>query len=199
MATIGQSVGRGGTNARRDVSIIQALLNANINRIAPRAQLPVNGQCGGPTIAAIEAFQRRVVGMKSPDGRVDPNGGTLKKLNEGAPQGVNVPMPEIPVESLPFTVGRTPGPGEASARVRIDLMLDDARPYRLSRAHFRIERGNGGYLVRDLGSVLGTTVNRRPIGQHFADDTAPLQPGENSILAGGEESPFRFRLDLGGA
>ena len=109
-----------------------------------------------------------------------------------------LPMPEIPVESLPYTVGRTPGPGEASARERVDLMLDDARPYRLSRAHFRIERGNGGYLVRDLGSVLGTTVNRRPIGQHFADDAAPLQPGDNSILAGGEESPFRFRLSLRG-
>ncbi|NBC33992.1 MAG: hypothetical protein GVY13_15060 [Alphaproteobacteria bacterium] len=107
MMTIGQSVGRGGVNARRDVSTIQALLNANIQKIQPRNRLTVNGQCGASTIAAIEAFQRQVVGMNSPDGRVDPNGGTLKKLNEGAPQGVTVPMPEIPQHSNFNFINRT--------------------------------------------------------------------------------------------
>ena len=138
MASIGQSVGRGGANARRDVSIIQALLNANINRIGPRAQLPVSGQCGGPTISAIEAFQRRVVGMNRPDGRVDPNGGTLRKLNEGAPQGVTVPTPEIPQQSGVTIVDRT----DHSPRDKRKSTRNLANVYALVLHQTAFSRGN---------------------------------------------------------
>ncbi len=109
-----------------------------------------------------------------------------------------LPLPEIRVGSFPYVVGRTPGPGESAPPGRIDLMLDDSRPYRLSRAHFRIERSDGGYRVRDLGSVLGTQVNGEPIGSNFSLDTAALRPGENSIVAGGDESPYSFRLTIAG-
>ncbi len=107
-----------------------------------------------------------------------------------------LPLPEISVGSFPYVVGRTPGPGEAAPPGKIHLMLDDSRPYRLSRAHFRIERSDDGYRVRDLGSVLGTQVNGEPIGSNFSLDTAPLTPGENSVVAGGDESPYSFKLTV---
>jgi FHA domain len=50
------------------------------------------------------------------------------------------------------------------------------------------------YYVRDLCSTLGTIVNGEPIGNHFRGDDAPLQAGENEVIAGGVDSPFVFSL-----
>jgi len=58
-----------------------------------------------------------------------------------------------------FLVGRRPAAGEGLARWQPDLQLDDAAPFRVSRNHFVIEKSDLGYLVRDLGSALGTIVN----------------------------------------
>src|SRR6185369_7340479 len=66
------SVGRGGKNAASDVRAVQAALG-----------IGVDGQCGGQTIAAIEAFQRNM-GMAKADGRVDAGGGTERALAGGA-------------------------------------------------------------------------------------------------------------------
>jgi hypothetical protein len=84
MANIRASVGRGGTNRREDVITVQTLINRHIQSIAPTPALRVSGLVDSGTIAAIEAFQRRVVGLPRPDGRVDPNGRTLAALNSGA-------------------------------------------------------------------------------------------------------------------
>ena len=85
--SITRSVGQFGANVKDDVLKIQKLLNL----IAPQDGGPVpatpeglglkeDGICGPKTIAAIRAFQLRQ-GTGS-DGRVDPNGGTLKRMNE---------------------------------------------------------------------------------------------------------------------
>jgi len=66
------SVGRGGKNAPNDVRAVQAALG-----------IGVDGQCGGQTIAAIEAFQRNT-GRAKPDGRVDAGGPTERALASGA-------------------------------------------------------------------------------------------------------------------
>ena len=101
-----------------------------------------------------------------------------------------LPMGEVILDPLPFTVGRMPAPGEAAAATTVDLMLDDTRPFRLSRAHFRIGRGPGGVRVMDLGSILGTLVNGQPLGRHFGADAAPLEAG------GERDSRRRRRLPL---
>ena len=44
---------------------------------------------GPHTLAAIETFQRQVVGMAHPDGRLDPGGTTLVQLRAGLEQGLN--------------------------------------------------------------------------------------------------------------
>ncbi len=73
------SVGRGGKNGKRDTRKIQKALN----EVYTVWQLVVDGDCGAKTIRRIERFQRRF--MRKPDGRIDPGGRTLKKLNAAAP------------------------------------------------------------------------------------------------------------------
>ena len=77
--TIKSSVGANGKNGRADTRKVQKLLNA----IFPSTLLSVDGDCGSKTVRRIERFQRRFT--TKPDGRVDPDGRTLKKLNAAAP------------------------------------------------------------------------------------------------------------------
>ncbi len=93
--TIRQPVGNwerppahGTMNEASAVRAIQQLLTdvatkLNETRFRPRA---VNGMISKPpekssTVAAITEFQRQVLLLSTPDGRVDPNGATLKGLN----------------------------------------------------------------------------------------------------------------------
>ncbi|WP_206366527.1 hypothetical protein [Sphingomonas gei] len=80
---IGAPVGRGATNALADVIVIQHLLN---DWLADTRQtlLPTTGNCGPLTIAAIEAFQTRVLGATNPDARIDPGGRTWNALSTRA-------------------------------------------------------------------------------------------------------------------
>ncbi|MCA9140656.1 MAG: hypothetical protein KDB00_27980 [Planctomycetales bacterium] len=77
---ISASVGKGGKNSPSDVRIVQELINNQLGNITPIRRLVVDGDAGKKTIAAIEEFQRRVVGMRQPDGRVDVGGKTFKAL-----------------------------------------------------------------------------------------------------------------------
>ena len=73
------SVGKSGSNKKTDVKKLQNALN----RVFPALMLDIDGLCGPKTIRRIVRFQRRF--MNNPDGRVDPNGRTLKRLNTAAP------------------------------------------------------------------------------------------------------------------
>jgi hypothetical protein len=101
------------------------------------------------------------------------------------------------VEELPFIVGRWPAQGETGPGVPLDLALDDPPPQRLSRAHFILIEEYGKPVVRDLSSELGTSVNGRSIGRDFPLDVALLEPGENEVVAGGADSPYRFVITVG--
>jgi peptidoglycan hydrolase-like protein with peptidoglycan-binding domain len=72
MAIFG-SVGRGGKNEFNDVRAVQRLLTAK-----GIATGQIDGKCGPRTIAAIWKFQAMF--MRQPDGRVDPDGLTLRRL-----------------------------------------------------------------------------------------------------------------------
>jgi hypothetical protein len=78
MKTIVASVGRGGLNRTEDVLLVQELLNLHIR--APQRPLVVDGVMSSRTIAAIEEFQRRVVTIHRPDGRIDPGDRTMAAL-----------------------------------------------------------------------------------------------------------------------
>lgn len=76
--TIGASVGRKGVNHPDDVILVQHLLNSNLP--VPSIPLSENGIIDGSTISAIENYENRILGSKSPDGRVDPGGRTFLSL-----------------------------------------------------------------------------------------------------------------------
>jgi peptidoglycan hydrolase-like protein with peptidoglycan-binding domain len=82
MNRIEGSVGQNGDNLESDVRLVQQLLNRQ--DLSPLARLNEDGRVGSATIEAIRHFQTRCVGMNSPDGRVDPDGRTFKKLSGGS-------------------------------------------------------------------------------------------------------------------
>lgn len=100
------------------------------------------------------------------------------------------------VVHFPFHVGRMPAPGEPRPTMAMSLLLEDRQPYRLSRFHFSILRGHEGIVVSDAQSTLGTQVNGEFVGLDFPRLRAPLNPGENLIVAGGDHSPFAFKAVL---
>jgi CRP/FNR family transcriptional regulator, cyclic AMP receptor protein len=102
----------------------------------------------------------------------------------------------VPINGLPFVVGRIARDTEDIPSRPVDLLIEDNPPFRLSRQHFMIVRSGEKLLVSDLGSALGTIVNGQPIGHHFNRDTAPLSSGENDVLAGGRGSLFEFVVSV---
>lgn len=87
------SVGQNGTNARADVVVVQTLLNTHIAALRPIPPLATDGQFGPALFNAINAFQRIVLRMRAPDGRVDPGGRTLAALNQPASAVVTFDYP----------------------------------------------------------------------------------------------------------
>lgn len=93
MPEISKSVGVGGANQRTDVTTVQNLLIKSARYLGTSKPYAATGVVDAITTAAIFRFQRVVVGMKNPDGRIDPKGGTLKLLNEVATGKNPVPIP----------------------------------------------------------------------------------------------------------
>jgi len=107
-----------------------------------------------------------------------------------------LPTDGVLIHPFPFVVGRLPRENEIQPPIPVDLALQDVAPFRLSRVHFSIDREDGAYVVRDMHSNLGIEVNGDVLGDQFASDRASLITGENLIVAGGQGSPYRFRLVL---
>src|SRR4051794_5289495 len=82
MANIGASVGKGGVNQKSDVTLVQHLLNSQVGALG-LAALAEDGGIGDNTNKAIIRYQQMVLGIASPDGRIDPGGGTWKALVAG--------------------------------------------------------------------------------------------------------------------
>lgn len=72
------SVGQNGDNLEKDARLVQRLLNRQ--NLSPLGPIPEDGRVCSSTIEAIRHFQARNLGMQSPDGRVDPDGRTIRKL-----------------------------------------------------------------------------------------------------------------------
>ena len=76
---IALSVGKKCVNARKDVIVVQCALNY-FWRGAPYRAVSVNGKCDDGLVDAIVDYQRRVQGMKEPDGKISATGQTIKSL-----------------------------------------------------------------------------------------------------------------------
>ncbi len=78
--SIVKSVGAGGANLPMDVMAVQKQLNAQMP--PQRSRLDPDGRCGPLTVACIKEFQKEVLSVRVPDGRIDPGKGTLAALND---------------------------------------------------------------------------------------------------------------------
>ncbi len=87
---IQHSVGTKGKNNRVDAKVIQAALNlAQSTNFKLKNRLIVDGKIGKNTVTAIENFQKNIVTLSNPDGRVDAGGTTLKTLKKNITKGLN--------------------------------------------------------------------------------------------------------------
>ncbi len=77
---IAHSVGIGGANSKLDVIVVQSLLNRHMSSAS--RHLAVDGDVGVHTRAAIISYQHRI-GMRHPDGLVEPVGPTWNALTDG--------------------------------------------------------------------------------------------------------------------
>jgi hypothetical protein len=152
MASITESVGRmGGKNRPDDVLTVKQLLNSvGAAKGGPNPPLPVTPVCDQKTIDAIQKFQLHHFGWSIADGRVDPNGPTLAKLNElsGAPvtPGTSpLPFPTQPT-TPPVDDGSHPGCDLTQSDL-INKAVKDARDY-LDTA-IRKLRGISGVIMPD--------------------------------------------------
>ena len=109
-----------------------------------------------------------------------------------------LPEAVVTINKFPFRIGRKhdmPSKG-ATVFASNDLPIGDDKPYQISRNHCSIEREGDHFFVRDRGSSVGTVVNDKPIG--LAEDTltCDLLGGDNVLLLGADDSPFKFKVTL---
>jgi putative chitinase len=87
--SIAESVGFGGHNNPIDVAVIQHLISKYFTQrhkvkgrstTSSNPSIPIDGVCTHALIDLIKKVQGTALGMKSPDGRVDPNGKTFREL-----------------------------------------------------------------------------------------------------------------------
>ena len=100
----------------------------------------------------------------------------------------------VTIDKLPYHVGRHARPGDATTVKASDLVIRAPAGAQIAPMHFVLEDHAGRLTVRDLDSKLGTIVNDRRLAQFEQTQTAELNFGENVVQAGGEESPYRFRI-----
>lgn len=102
-----------------------------------------------------------------------------------APNGVST-------TSLPFRIGGMPKGEEANSLDWNNLFIANADSAMLSRNHFAIQRNEQGAFISDRGSKTGTIVNDVAIGAGSELSHAPLKYGDNTVIAGTQDSPYRF-------
>jgi hypothetical protein len=91
--TIRSSVGNRGVNQFADVMLVQKLLNSQKGTAYTFGLIAEDGLVGSQTIGAITDYQKNVVKLSLPDGRVDPGGQTIKALVRNANRS---PVPNPP-------------------------------------------------------------------------------------------------------
>lgn len=98
---------------------------------------------------------------------------------------------------LPFRIGRASDADEPEAMDLNDLWLLDEKPFLVSRNHLSIDAFDRGlFVVRDRGSYLGAIVNDVAIGGKSKRRAVELKAGDNTIVVGPSDSPYRFKLSI---
>ena len=157
---IAYSVGLGGTNRRDDVRAVQDLLNDR----AKATVIATDGACGPATVAAIRRFQSSF--MSRPDGRVDPDGATIRRLaghESAAPAGA------------------APAPAASS---RFEQL-----PQSSQKGYYSYSSGARQYGTPTMVKVL------KDIGGALASEALEMGVGDLSLSEGGDLPPHKTHRD----
>ena len=99
---------------------------------------------------------------------------------------------------LPFQVGNRYGGETLPIASNHSCCIPARGDNVLAAPHFEILRRDGRIGVRDLGTARGTVVNGTISARGSLQAFVPLHAGDNEVIAGRRDSPFRFRLHLDG-
>ena len=117
--------------------------------------------------------------------RLVPDGERLRRLIGGEP---------VEIHHLPFQVGNRYG-GETSPISSATRYCIPARAdAELAAPHFEILRHEQELVLRDLSIGIGTVLNGQRLTHHGHEAVGAIRQGDNTVVAGGVDSPFRFRL-----
>ena len=108
-----------------------------------------------------------------------------------------VPKDGLRLTRFPYKIGRLPLVQESGALAFNDLSLKDPKTANVSLNHCALDLEADGVVVRDRGSRESTRVNGIKIGARAFRQSARLNAGDNELVLGTTESPYRFRVVLG--
>lgn len=100
----------------------------------------------------------------------------------------------VDVLHLPFQVGNRFGGETLPIGSNHTCCIAARGDPTLCAPHFEILRRDGRIGVRDLGTASGTIVNGTVTTRASLNGFIPLQTGNNILIAGPNDLPFRFRL-----
>jgi len=177
------SVGIGGKNNHADIEKIQNALNLILNQIPPTVKLVEDGKLGSrpeksKTVAAIKLFQNKIVKMIKPDGLIDKNGKTHKKLNavisSASPIASSTNLLTFP--GTKFTYQKTKKtlaeclatlPNEMRSSFKADISKIIKEMYKLGIAFGTIKRYKAGYRTFQEQYALPSTATKAGPGESF--------------------------------
>jgi Cyclic nucleotide-binding domain/FHA domain len=112
----------------------------------------------------------------------------------------SLPVGGLRIPKFPFRIGRASEANEPEPLDLNDMWLIDSHPFNVSRNHLAIELSiDGEVMVADRGSHLGTLVNDQLLGRTSPVRHLALERGNNTVIIGSRESPYQFRVVVGGA
>lgn len=71
--------------------------------------------------------------------------------------------------------------------------IEEGELMNVSREHFQIARGDGGFVLEDRCSTLGTIVEGQTVGGENKGGRVSLHDGD-SIIVGASVSPYVFKF-----
>jgi len=181
MTKLTKSVGRGGANRAVDVKLVQRLLN---QYKIPRVKVPleVDGKAGSKTVKRIELFQKKILKMSNPDGRVDPDGKTFKKLTAtrpGAKPAASFSLSTEAIDLLKAIEGLTTKP------------YDDQTGKDISRWVKGATIGYGHLITRRDWGKYKNGITRKQALALFEEDLAPYADKvKTSVIARIKQQEF---------
>jgi predicted chitinase len=190
VTTITKPVGRGVTNLNRgEVTLVQQLLNRH--RPLPHKRIAEDGIVGVDTINAIEEFQRRVLKMTPPDGRVDPGGRTLQALSGQPTPGVPATASGSFADGL-VANGVTNPVAKANATAVLKALKDAGITSKRAQANVLAQvnaecgflpRSEGNYSADTLFKLYGSGQHRNKVRfQTLADAEAVVKEGPEAVF-----------------